>query len=112
MHQTRSAILPRSPVAGIVWQTRELRDIRFMIVKASSQPDSRKKPNSGTVRQVKRIMVAVAGGTVLAVGVVLIVLPGPAILVIPAGLGILAMEFAWARRWLERVRSLTKRRKG
>lgn len=43
---------------------------------------------------------AVVGGTVLALGVVCIVLPGPAFLVIPAGLAILAIEFAWARRWL------------
>jgi tellurite resistance protein TerC len=34
----------------------------------------------------------------------MIALPGPAFIVIPAGLGILALEFAWARRWLRIAR--------
>ena len=38
------------------------------------------------------------------VGVVMIVTPGPAVVVIPAGLAILATEFVWARRLLHRVR--------
>jgi tellurite resistance protein TerC len=50
------------------------------------------------------IAVGLAGATVLAFGIALIVLPGPAVVVIPAGLAILAIEFAWARRWLERIR--------
>jgi tellurite resistance protein TerC len=58
---------------------------------------------AGTVTG-RKIVVAVLGATVLALGVVMIVLPGPAVLVIPLGLGILATEFAWARRWLERLR--------
>jgi tellurite resistance protein TerC len=33
----------------------------------------------------------------------MIALPGPAVIVIPAGLGILALEFAWARVWLKKV---------
>jgi hypothetical protein len=57
-----------------------------------------------TMKQVKRIIVAVVGGTVVAVGLALVVLPGPAFLVIPAGLAILAMEFAWAKRWLRKAR--------
>ena len=56
------------------------------------------------LKKVKRIIVAVVGGTVLALGIALIVLPGPAFLVIPAGLAILAMEFAWAKRWLRKAR--------
>jgi hypothetical protein len=34
----------------------------------------------------------------------MIVLPGPALVVIPLGLGILGLEFAWARRWLRRAK--------
>jgi len=48
--------------------------------------------------------VAIVGGTVLAIGVALIVLPGPAFVVIPLGLAILGAEFAWARHWLRRVK--------
>jgi uncharacterized protein (TIGR02611 family) len=56
------------------------------------------------VKAVRRVVVAVVGTTVLLGGLVLVVLPGPAFIVIPIGLGILAMEFAWARRWLTRAR--------
>ena len=38
----------------------------------------------------------------LVAGVALIVLPGPAVLVIPLGFAILATEFPWARRLLDR----------
>jgi tellurite resistance protein TerC len=55
-------------------------------------------------RRLRRIAVGFAGGTVLAVGVAMILLPGPAVVVIPAGLGILATEFLWAQRMLHRVR--------
>lgn len=57
-----------------------------------------------TYRIARRIVVTVIGITVLLIGVALLVLPGPAILVIPAGLAILGLEYAWARRWLKAVR--------
>jgi uncharacterized protein (TIGR02611 family) len=53
--------------------------------------------------------VLVVGGTVLVVGVALIILPGPAFLVIPAGLAILATEFLWARRLLRETKDLPAR---
>ncbi len=55
-------------------------------------------------RHARRVIVAVVGGTVVLAGLALLVLPGPAVLVIPIGLGILGLEFAWARRWLKRAR--------
>ncbi len=55
-------------------------------------------------RTARRIVVGIVGGTVLAAGLAMTVLPGPAVVVIPVGLGILALEFAWARRWLRRLR--------
>ena len=67
-------------------------------------------PRLTTLKQIKRVVIAVVGGTVLALGIVCIVLPGPAFLVIPAGLAILAIEFAWARRWLRSARALLPRR--
>lgn len=54
--------------------------------------------------RIRKPVIAVFGGTVLLVGIAMIVLPGPAIVVIPLGLAILAMEFLWARRWLKRLR--------
>ena len=57
-----------------------------------------------TYRQARRVVIGVVGGTILLLGIVLIVLPGPAFVVIPAGLAILSIEFAWARRFLHKVR--------
>lgn len=45
------------------------------------------------------------GLSVLLVGLAFVVLPGPALVVIPAGLGILAIEFEWARRWLRTLKA-------
>jgi tellurite resistance protein TerC len=56
------------------------------------------------LRFARKVAVAVIGSTVLAFGIALIVLPGPAFVVIPLGLAILATEFLWARRLLRRVR--------
>jgi len=56
-------------------------------------------------RQGRRLVVLVIGLTVLAFGVAPLVLPGPAFVVIPVGLGILSVEFAWARAWLRKLRS-------
>jgi tellurite resistance protein TerC len=63
-----------------------------------------RQPLSTTYKWARRIGITVAGFSVLCVGVAMIVLPGPAFIVIPAGLGILALEFAWARRALVEVK--------
>jgi tellurite resistance protein TerC len=74
---------------------------------------ARRPPSKGSVarkilvhsyRLARRLVVLAVGGTVLALGIALVVLPGPALLVIPLGLAILALEFGWARRWLRHVR--------
>lgn len=57
-----------------------------------------------TYKAARRIVVAVLGVSVLAIGIVMIVAPGPALIVIPIGLAILSAEFAWARLWLRKVR--------
>ncbi|HEX9261390.1 MAG TPA: PGPGW domain-containing protein [Candidatus Bathyarchaeia archaeon] len=57
-----------------------------------------------SLRVVKRIVMTVMGGSVLTIGVALLVLPGPAFIVIPIGLALLATEYAWARRWLRTVK--------
>ena len=57
-----------------------------------------------TYRTARRIVIGVIGTSVVLIGVALIVLPGPAFIVIPAGLAILSLEFAFARRWLKKLR--------
>jgi tellurite resistance protein TerC len=54
----------------------------------------------------KRFVIAITGGTVVLLGIAMIALPGPAVVVIPAGLAILATEFLWARRALHRCKGM------
>ena len=50
-----------------------------------------------------RMLYIVAGFTLLGAGVAMLVLPGPAFIVIPIGLALLSLEFAWAEELLERA---------
>ena len=61
---------------------------------------------SQSYKLARRIVVGVVGATVLLLGIAMIVLPGPAFIVIPIGLAIL---FAWARRWLGVVKATVQR---
>jgi hypothetical protein len=63
-------------------------------------------PDNGNVlfRQIRRVLVFIFGISVLIVGIVMIVAPGPAVVVIPLGLAILATEFVWAQRVLHRLK--------
>ena len=58
---------------------------------------------------VRRVIVGVIGGTIILIGIAMIVLPGPAFIVIPIGLGVLATEFVWARRVVRRGKLLLRR---
>lgn len=57
------------------------------------------------IRHARRAVLAVVGTTVLILGVLMIFLPGPAIVVIPLGLAILGTEFVWARWLLKKVKA-------
>ena len=57
-----------------------------------------------TLQQAKRFLRVLMGFTLLAIGVVLLVGPGPGWLVILLGLGLLAAEFVWARRLLDSMK--------
>jgi uncharacterized protein (TIGR02611 family) len=52
-----------------------------------------------------RVMISIVGGLVIAVGVVLLPLPGPGWLIIFLGLGLWATEFHWAARLLKFARA-------
>ncbi|NVJ50682.1 MAG: PGPGW domain-containing protein [Gammaproteobacteria bacterium] len=52
------------------------------------------------MRYVKKTLVTLVGILILLIGIVFIVLPGPAILIIPLGLALLATEYPIARKWL------------
>lgn len=55
------------------------------------------------LRRARRLIIGILGVSVVLIGVLMVVLPGPAIVVIPAGLAILATEFLWAQRLLRRA---------
>lgn len=57
-----------------------------------------------TYKTARRIAVLAVGSTVVVLGVIMLVTPGPGLIVIPIGLAILGLEFAWARIWLRKVR--------
>jgi tellurite resistance protein TerC len=59
-----------------------------------------------SVRTARRLAIGAVGATALALGVAMLVLPGPGLLVLGAGLAILSTEFVFARRWLRRLREL------
>ena len=61
---------------------------------------------------IRKLIVGVIGITILLIGVAMVVLPGPAFIVIPVGLGILATEFAWARRTVRRARVMIAKARG
>ena len=61
------------------------------------------------LRQARRIAILLIGSTVLLIGIAMLVLPGPGLLVIPAGLSILSLEFLWARRWLGKMQATTNK---
>ena len=66
----------------------------------------------GIPAPLRKPIVGVIGSTIFLIGVAMIVLPGPAFIVIPVGLGILATEFAWARRAIRRARVMIARARG
>jgi uncharacterized protein (TIGR02611 family) len=52
----------------------------------------------------KKTLIGIGGGVVLLAGIAMIFLPGPAFIVIPAGLAILSTEFEWAHRVKEKTK--------
>ncbi|MGB1198771.1 MAG: PGPGW domain-containing protein [Thalassotalea sp.] len=50
---------------------------------------------------IKRFAIIGLGALCLALGIIFILLPGPAIILMPLGLALLSVEFDWAKRWLK-----------
>jgi uncharacterized protein (TIGR02611 family) len=61
--------------------------------------------SDAAITRVKRIVKIIVGFTLLALGVLMLVLPGPGWLTIVVGLAMLAGEFIWAKRLLDRVKA-------
>jgi uncharacterized protein (TIGR02611 family) len=64
-----------------------------------------------TLKGARRLVVAVVGGTIVLVGIALLVVPGPGLLFIAAGLALLGTEFVWARSLMSKIRRQAQRAK-
>ncbi len=60
------------------------------------------------LKTARKIVIFVIGSTVVLIGIVMIVAPGPAVIVIPAGLAILGTEFVWAKLLLKKMKAKAK----
>ena len=58
------------------------------------------------MKPVRKLAITLVGGFLLLIGLVLIVLPGPAVLVIPIALAILSLEYPLAKVWLKKSQRL------
>jgi uncharacterized protein (TIGR02611 family) len=65
-----------------------------------------------TIEQARRFFKILGGFTLLGLGAVMLVTPGPGWLVIFLGLTLLAAEFVWARRLMDRMKEQGTRLKG
>lgn len=57
------------------------------------------------LKRARKVIILVFGLTLFLVGVAMIVLPGPALVVIPLSLAVLGTEFVWAKRWLNKLKA-------
>ncbi|MCL1145841.1 PGPGW domain-containing protein [Shewanella sp. 10N.261.52.F9] len=50
----------------------------------------------------RKLLITIIGGSLTILGAALIILPGPAWLLLPIGLAVLSLEYTWARHWLKK----------
>jgi len=60
-------------------------------------------------KPIRKIVVLIVGSIVILVGVILLFTPGPAFVVIPAGVAILSLEFKWAKRLFRKIKHIAYR---
>ena len=58
-------------------------------------------------KQIRKLVIFLIGISIVLIGCVLFFTPGPAIIVIPIGLAILATEFIWAKKLLKKFKETT-----
>jgi hypothetical protein len=58
---------------------------------------------------IRKVVVGIVGGIFFVAGLIMLVTPGPAIVFIPLGLLLLASEFKWAERWLQKATAVMHR---
>jgi len=61
------------------------------------------------MNQVRKIAITLGGGLLLLLGIVCLVLPGPAVILIPLALALLAMEYPIAKTWLRKFQRYSRK---
>ena len=84
------------------------KNARGLVMDCWSETGMFKKAFNVTYRVARRIVITVIGFTVVIIGVIMLFTPGPGMIVIPVGIGILGLEFLWARRLLTRMKEKAK----
>lgn len=113
IHQARGGALPLQPlllilisvlpaiVLAVIWSlVRSQRQVRIFVEGLNQEVATL---FTDPLRQTKRLITLVVGSTVVMFGGVLLITPGPGVVVVLVGIGILATEFVWARRLLKRL---------
>ncbi len=59
-------------------------------------------------KQIRKLAIFLIGISIVLIGCILFFTPGPAIIVIPVGLAILATEFIWAKKLLKKFKETTE----
>ena len=59
--------------------------------------------------ELKRTLRTISGGVCLVIGVVFILVPGPAVLFLPVGLALLSVDYDWAKVWLKKTQRWMKK---
>ncbi len=96
------AIIGGILAVGVIASTTVVRDSAALLSPLAGEIE---RLLHASYRQARKAVILVFGSSVLLVGIAMILLPGPAFLVIPLGLAVLALEFAWAERWLRRMQA-------
>lgn len=87
----------------------ERRSHSFAARKVAWQHRLNRKLGLDKMPVIRKVIYTVVGLTILLIGIAMIVLPGPAVIVIPIGLAILASEYTWAQRIIRRGRIFVAR---
>jgi tellurite resistance protein TerC len=95
------AIISGILTVGIIASTNAARDAAALLSPLANELE---RLAISSYKQARRAIILLLGSSIMLLGAAMVVLPGPAILVIPLGLAILALEFTWAARWLARYR--------
>lgn len=90
----------------------EHRSHSFEVRKVAWQQRLNRKLGLDKMPVIRKLIYSVLGITVLLIGIAMLVLPGPAVIVIPVGLAILASEYAWARRIIRRGKVFVAKARG